>query len=528
MAFITVDRSQANLFGYCIEDFAKSDAKSRFVVDIVSRLKLDSLFTRYSDQGGDSYAPDMMLALWFYAYSNGITSTRKLEELYRYDTRYIYMSANLKPDHTTLSRFRQAHLDLISEYFVQIVLFAQESGITDLNHIAIDGTKIKASANAKHSYKEDQLKQKIEAIRRDINLYMNVCDNVERGINEIYDLASIHEEKKRLEFLEKELIERQKQLQDRKSNLKPEHRNNHSINLVDPDARFMNKTDGPGYNAQIAVDDSHCFILANDVTDDPNDKNQFSSMHQKTEEHLPENSARQYTTDSGYHSLEQLEYIENNAIDAVIADPTPENRSLSSKPASIEKLIKENTKLNRKDSIYHLEDDYYECPAGQKLTRLRKKKNITIYQSNNCGSCPLIHLCLKKTNNNRQIVRDDRENIAEKMAVKLKTESAKIRMKIRAISAEPVFGNLKHNLGFRSFSLRGLGKVKAEFNLMCIAHNLNILFSLMQFNRLTTAIAESNVVISQHITISKIILAIFIHIAGKFKMSTSRLKYGFI
>ena len=93
---------------------------------------------------------------------------------------------------------------------------------------------------------------------------------------------------------------------------------------------------------------------------------------------------------------------------------------------------------------------------------------------------------------------------------------------------EPVFGNLKHNLGFRRFSLRGLGKVKAEFNLMCIAHNLNILFSLMQFNRLTTAIAESNVVISPHITISKIILAIFIHIAGKFKMSTSRLKYGFI
>jgi transposase len=63
----------------------------------------------------------MMLALWFYAYSNGISSTRVLEELSRYDARYIYVSADLKPDHSTLSRFRKAILDLLEEYFVQLI-----------------------------------------------------------------------------------------------------------------------------------------------------------------------------------------------------------------------------------------------------------------------------------------------------------------------------------------------------------------------------------------------------------------------
>ena len=528
MSFITIDRTQTNLFGYSIDDFAKSDARSRFVVDTVSKLQLDSLFARYSTQGGDSFAPDMMLALWFYAYSNGITSTRKLEELCMYDTRYIYISANLRPDHTTLSRFRQAHLDLISEYFVQIVLLAQENGITDLKHISIDGTKIKASANAKHSYKENQLKRKLEAIRRDIKHYMTACDNAEQGINETLDLETLQAEKKRLETLEKKLIQRQKKLQERKKTLKPEHRENHQINIVDPDARFMPKADGPNYNAQAAVDDAHNFILANDVTDDPNDQNQFSLMHQKSEANLHPDSKRRYTTDSGYHSLRQLEYINENNIDAVIAGPAPHNRSTNKKPASLESILEQERKVERKDFTYHEQDDYYECPAGNKLTVSGKNGKFTIYRAAACSTCPIVKFCLSGKSKIKKIYRDHREGLAEAMEQKLQTDEAKNRMKTRAMSVEPVFGNIKQNLGFRRFSVRGLTKVKGEFNLMCIAHNLNILFKFMQPQRLTAVMAASNVAINQHIAISKNIMVIFFHRLAYFLIYPARLKYGFI
>jgi transposase len=118
MKFFAANRSQQNLLGYSVEDFAKSDAKSHFIVKTVSQLKLGELYNRYSNQGGEAYPPDMMLALWFYAYSEGNTSTRQIEKLCHYDTRYIYVSCNLRPDHTTLSRFRQNNLDLLENYFI--------------------------------------------------------------------------------------------------------------------------------------------------------------------------------------------------------------------------------------------------------------------------------------------------------------------------------------------------------------------------------------------------------------------------
>ena len=528
MSFITVDRTQRNLLGYSIDDFAKADAKGRFVVETVSHLKLDSLFTRYSEQGADSFAPDMMLALWFYSYSNGITSTRELEELCHYDTRYIYISANLKPDHTTLSRFRQAHLDLLSEYFVQIVLLAHENGITGLKHISIDGTKIKASASRKHGYKEDQLKQKIETVRQDIENYMNLCDLTEQGLSKSHDLESLQKQKRRLEALEKKLLKGQQKLQQRKRTMKPEYRAKHQVNITDPDARYMAKPKTPAYNAQLAVDDAHNFIVANEVNDSSNDQNEFTFMHQKAEANLYADSKRQYTADSGYYSLEHLEYIENNKIDAIIADPKPDLRSIHSAPASTESFLKKNKKIQRKDFIYHSNEDYYECPAGEKLTRLRQKKNVVRYQASACSTCPLAFLCVKKIGSYRNITRDTRETLAERMAQRLTTDESKERMRKRATTVEPVFGNLKQNLGFGRFSLRSLTQVKGEFNLMCIAHNLNILFKYMQSRPITLAMAALNHAFTKHIAISKNSVAIFFYKMTRFSIFKFRLKYGTI
>jgi hypothetical protein len=81
---------------------------------------------------------------------------------------------------------------------------------------------------------------------------------------------------------------------------------------------------------------------------------------------------------------------------------------------------------------------------------------------------------------------------------KLQTDKSKFRMMKRSISVEPVFGNIKQNLSFRRFNLRGLKKVKGEFNLMCIAHNLNILFKTMQTKRLAAVTYALQIKINQH------------------------------
>ena len=528
MGFIKADRTQINLLGYSISDFANTDKKIRFIVDIVSRLDLSSLFSRYSDQGGDSYAPDMMLTLWFYAYSQGESSSRKLEEFCVYDTRYIYLSCNLRPDHTTLSRFRKAHLDLISEYFVQIVLIAEQEGITDLTHIAIDGTKIKAASSPKQSYKEDALDRKINSIRREIAAYMQRCAFVEQDASDDLDVEAQNKEKQHLERIEQHLVKRKKQLKDRQKTVKTEYRKNHRINLVEPDARSMKPLDGPGYNAQLAVDSRSNIIVANEANDQPHDRYQFSNMHQKAEENLPYDSKRAYTADAGYHSLDQLEYIEDNKVDGLIADQKPHHRSTNTEVTSVETIQKEKRKVERKDFLYHEKEDYYQCPAGDKLYPKSRRNNYTTYRARACAECPISIYCLSKKSKRKLLYRDLREKLAEKMLNKLESNHAKVRMRMRATSVEPVFGNIKQNLGFRRFKLRDLKQVKGEFNLMCIAHNLNTMFKLMRNKRLPAFINAIQSKINQHIAISKIIDAIFSKYERKFQKLSFRRKYAFV
>jgi transposase len=496
MAFYKYNRNQLVLFSSRIDERVPKSDKSRFIVQLVSQLNLDAIYARYSDQGNDAYPPDMMLALWFYAYSNGISSTRVLEELSRYDARYIYVSADLKPDHSTLSRFRKANLDLLEEYFVQLIKLSQRAKLSDFKDVSIDSTKLKACASKKQSTDSDGLSRKLNTIRSEIRDYMARCDRAESDAEGQADSGDIHSEIERLKRVEAKLVERDEQLEERKKGLKVEHRKNHQINLTDPDARFMHKAQGPAYNAQLVVDSKTHLVVAHDVVTDPNEQQQFSNMHQRCEANLGDEEDRKYNLDSGYHSTEQLEYAEDNKIDVVIADPTPENRSNHNRPTDMKILLSEKRPLQRSDFTYHRDEDYYQCPAGVRLTFLRhhkyRNRKERIYQSLGCHGCPLLDLCLPKKNKDsrRRIYRSEQEEYAERMRDKLKTDDAKERLQRRAMTVEPVFGNIKENLGFRGFSLRGLIQVKGEFILMCIAHNLNILYkwlgdSLLALNLFT-------------------------------------------
>lgn len=248
----------------------------------------------------------------------------------------------------------------------------------------------------------------------------------------------------------------------------------------------MPKSTGPSYNCQAAVETEKNLIVANDVITEPNDQNAFSDMHTQTEQNIGADEERQYDCDSGYHSLTQLEHVETKKVDAVIADPTPKNRSTSKTPTPVEKILNEKRKVERSDFTYHPDGDYYECPRGDRLLPKKPSSSqstakVIAYEAPKCQGCQLLDVCLqgKSKSGNRKIHRDAREVLAEQMYRKLQTEEARKRLLRRATTVEPVFGNLKHNLGFRRFNLRGHKQVKGEFSLMCLTHNLNTLFAMM-------------------------------------------------
>lgn len=477
MGFISTDRNQTDLFGYRLNDFVPKDAKCRFVVDIVSKLDLTELYQRYSSQGNDAFDPGMMLSTWFYAYSNTVTTTRKLEERCQRDLHYMFVSGNLKPDHTSLSRFRKNHLDLIPDYFLQIIRIAVEKGISDFKLISIDGSKIQAASSVKHSKTSDELSQYLNNVRKDIQDYMRHCDLLEENSADESNLEQIRSKIDDLKKLEKNLLDRQEELEKRKSSLKPEHRKNHKINITEPEARNMNKVNGsqklPAYNVQLSVDAQTQLIVANQTVTLSNDYDQLPAQHKNVEANLWPDSQRCYVYDAGYHNLEHLEYINMNQVNAYVASPRKDSAEYTGS-------------FNRTDFIYNAEHDYYKCPAGNKLIY---EKNYTkenkwsgrVYKTETCPSCPLREQCLaqNKKNKYRRIRREHREIYAEQMQEKGRTNHAKYLQYIRSTTVEPVFGNLKANLGFRRFRLKGHAQASAEFNLMCIAHNLNKLFNLM-------------------------------------------------
>lgn len=481
MGFISSNRSQSHLFGYRLDDFVGPDSKCRQIVRWAERLDLSAVYADYSDQGGDAFDPRILLATWFFAYSEGVTSTRKLEQFCKRDMHFIFVSGHLQPDHCSLSRFRKRHGHRLPDLFVQILRHAAEDGVSEFGLIAVDGTKIEAQASHKQNRTSENLSKQLGKIRARIQDYLERCELLDDSApSESVD--AIHQRIEQLQALEQKLLSRQQTLEARKKTLQSKDRAKHKINLTEPEARSMNAVNGkmaaPGYNAQVSVDTDSGLIVAADVTDAPTDQQQFSRQHEKVESNLPENADRAYVADAGYNCLDQLEYIEQEHVDVVLADPRPEHRS-GGKATSAKRYT-------RSMFQYDAAQDHYCCPGGQHLTYWytdhQRGGSQRVYRCRSCERCSDQEPCLgkKRKTLQRTVRRDVREYLAEAMSCTSQTNLGTQRLDVRRQTVEPVIGNLKANLGFRRFSLRGLVAVRGEFALMCIAHNLNRLIALIQ------------------------------------------------
>ena len=421
MGFIAANRNQMSLFGYSLDDFVPAEAKCRFVVKIVQELDLSALYADYSPQGGDAYDPGTLLATWFFAYSEGISSTRRLEALCGRDMHYIYVSGNLKPDHTTLSRFRQRHAARLSEYFVQIIRLAMERNVSKFGHILIDGSKFQAACSSRQSRSDKELQTELAKVKEQIAEYLKRSELLDEEDVERQDLGDVRQKIERLQTLERTLSERQAQLDARKKALQTKDRSKHRINRVEPEARNMNQVNGrpaaPAYNAQLSVDGDTQLIVAAQVSDSPNDRNEFSRQHAAVEENLGADPQRQYTTDAGYHSLNQLEYADRRQVDAVIADPRPATRS-GADAVPVRPQDEQET-FQRGNFLYDGEADEYACPAGTRLTywcmENKRGRRIRRYRANNaCAKCAQRQRCMAgcKAGTARTLMRDEAEHLA--------------------------------------------------------------------------------------------------------------------
>ena len=167
--FQTIDRDTAYLLPPSLQDWLPEKHLARFIVDVVERLDLSQLESRYSGGGGKQpYHPALLLALLFYGYATGVFSSRKLEQASYDSVAFRYISADSHPDHDTIATFRKRFLKELEGLFVQMLVVAKAMGLFKLGTVSLDGTKIKANAS-KHkalSWKyanrlEEQLRQEV-------------------------------------------------------------------------------------------------------------------------------------------------------------------------------------------------------------------------------------------------------------------------------------------------------------------------------------------------------------------------------
>ena len=340
-------KKQSLLLPLNIQDWLPDGHLAIFISDVVDELDLSPIFRFYEDddRGAPPYDPQMMTKILFYAYCNGIQSSRKIEKKQYEDIAFRYLAVNNFPNFRTISDFRKDHIDVLEDLFIQVLLLCDEAGLVKLGTVALDGTKVKANASLQNSKKYETLCKEEEQVREKVREMFRNAEQTDEEEDRLYGEdkrgdklpPGFQNKKERLQRIRKakeQLEEKQKQryqeyqnnLQERKqkeTGKKLRGRKPHPVskepdeqskaNTTDPDSRVMKTRQGfvQGYNGQAMVDVDSQIIVAGDLVQDENDKHQQIPMMKKTKENMGRNP-KKATMDAGYWDKQRLKQLDKD------------------------------------------------------------------------------------------------------------------------------------------------------------------------------------------------------------------------
>jgi len=316
--FRTIDRATGYLLPPSVDEWLPEKHLARFVVEVIDGLDLSAMSKSYRGAGSASYHPALLLGLLVYGYATGVFSSRKLERATYDSVAFRFIAANEHPDHDTIATFRRRFLKEIEGLFVQVLALAHEMGMLKMGTVALDGTKIHANASRhsalsyEHAGKiEAQLKAEVSALlaraevadEADVPDGMSIPDELARREER---LAKLAQARAKIETRAKERYEREKaeyeaklaareakaEATGKKPGGKPPQpptagaRSTDQINLTDEASRMM-PVPGGGfeqcYNAQAVVAAGSLLVIAAQVVQAANDKQQIEPMLKRIE-----------------------------------------------------------------------------------------------------------------------------------------------------------------------------------------------------------------------------------------------------
>jgi transposase len=484
MAYIKSFKDQSWLLPPSLEDIIPEDHICYLVESLVALIDFTLFDVKYSGPGHPAYHPRILIKLLVMGVLDRVRSSRRLARNARENVVYMFLAEKTTPDFRTISDFRKNNPELVKEVFKHTVTLARSEGMIDLSHLSTDGSKQKANAANKRVLTKEELEFLLRFVDEELDAWAKQ-DNIEDGMfndlrgNDQLPDKSRKKIRKIAKYYVEKTLEKGKIFKDKtvcKLNHAYQELQEHElnkINITDPDSRFMINKSGKiefSYNVQLTVDKKG-FILANDVCQDENDVNHLQPQILQTEKNIEGLSENiRWSFDNSYYEGENLKFLDEKKIDGYI----PFNEK------------KEDSPYDKKHFIYDPVNDRYICPAGKPVTFLgehydkSKKKTARIYKGQECKTCLHQKMCTKQRKGIRYIKSFPYEKERNAMNEKMNTEKGKEIYKLRAITVEPAFGDIKENKGMRAFLTRGIKTVKTEFNLVCTASNLKKIWIELQ------------------------------------------------
>lgn len=446
------------------------DSEAVKLYKLIKKLDFGEFYNRYSGRGAVAYRPEILFAILILSIIEGVLSSRAIEKKCIRDVYFIYFTEYRKPDHSTIARFLKKFRKEIFGLLPQLIRLAKENKISSFRTIAIDGSKFQSSSSKRHSMRMKTLEKEENLILRRIEKLLNLLqENDKKENRDEKIIEKLEEQKKRLEERKQKIEESKKELANRQKEIKDkEKRENHQINIIEPDARMMKGINANGYNIKLTVDAESGIIINASVEPDRSDNHQFSKQHQNSEQILGEDQQREYLADVGYMSTETIDYVEEKKVKAYIND----SREIEKIPEA-EKLLNRGKAITSEFFIYSKENNQYICPNQSQLKEIKPG----VYQSENYSGCIIKHLCAKRKEL-RVVTRTEFTERKELMRQKIKQSPEKINQ--RKV-VERVFGNIKWNLGFKRFSRKGFEGASIEIMMIVLALNLKKMGQLILF-----------------------------------------------
>jgi len=420
--------NQTLLMPPALQEWLPEGHLAYFIADTVASLDLAAFYRRYEEGGARNqpFEPRMMVGLWLYAYATGTFSSRRIAKKLDEDVAYRMLAAGNRPAHRTLAEFRQENLAALESLLVQVVGIAREAGVKRLGMLAVDGTKLRANASKHKAMSYGRMREEEERLRREIAelsakaAAVDAAEDQEYGADQRGDElpAELQRREQRLATIRaaKARLEQRQADADREQGRSPEAGRKGKGRKP-----FAREFGVPADSAQENFTDPQSRVM-------------------KTGQGFQQCYNGHAAVEEGSQLIVAAE-LTNCAADSGQIVPLVEAATAAAGGAPEEVTA---------DAGFRSEANFAQLEARGIKAYISLGREGKLRAKTDCPPGPA----------------------TAAMAARLATEPGKSRYRRRKAIVEPVFGWIKHVLGFRQFSLRGQAKAQAEWRMVCTAVNL--------------------------------------------------------